>query len=524
MKTAIIIGAGIGGLAAASLLAKAGLDVTVFEKNDKPGGRINYFKADGFTFDMGPSWYWMPEVFEDFYKKFGHTTSDFYNLIRLDPSYDVFFKSDLISKPKNVGEALDSPDCSRLLEAGQGYDHSQRVSLPANYSDLRTLFDSIEPGSADRLDVFLAEAEYKYKVGMTEFVWKPGKSLFEFADIKVFKSVFKLQMLSSVKTAVAKVVKDQRLKQILEFPVLFLGATPADTPALYSLMNYADIKLGTWYPEGGMYKIAEAFYKIALSQGVKFEFNTPIDSFTYHQQNTIQTAVAGDKEFTADFIIANADYHHIDQQVLAPEFRQYDSSYWNSRKMAPSSLLVFLGVNKKLPGLRHHNLFFDADFEGHAHEIYKDPKWPSDPLFYACCPSVTDPTVAPPGKENLFLLMPLAPDLTSNKQICQTYLDQMITRIETHLKLNFKSDIIFQKFFCVEDFKSTYNAFKGNAYGLANTLTQTAVLKPSLKSKKISNLFYAGQLTTPGPGLPPSIISGQVAAAEILKRIHDRIV
>jgi len=493
MKKAVIIGAGIGGMSAAAVLAQQGMDVTILEKNDKPGGRINFFKEQGFTFDMGPSWYWMPDVFEDFYQKFGHTTSDFYDLQRLDASYQVFFKSD-------------------------------RISLPASYTEYRKLFESIEPGSADRLDKFLAEAEYKYKVGMSEFVWKPGKSLFEFADLKVFKSVLKLQMLSSIKKAVSKVVKDERLRQILEFPVLFLGATPGDTPALYSLMNYADIKLGTWYPQGGMYEIATAFYDIALEQGVKFEFDTPVDKFTYHNQNAIKSALSVDKEFIADIVIANADYHHIDQHVLDPEFRQYDSAYWQSRKMAPSSLLVFLGVDKKIEGLKHHNLFFDADFDGHAYEIYKEPAWPSDPLYYVCSPSVTDPSVAPAGNENLFLLMPTAPDLNSNDEICQSYLDKMIDRMEKHLKLEFKSNIILKKFFCVEDFKATYNAFKGNAYGLANTLSQTAVLKPSLKSRKISNLYYAGQLTTPGPGLPPSLISGQVAAAEVLKKVYDRVV
>lgn len=485
MKRVTVIGAGIAGLSAASVLAKKGYKVTVLEKNNKPGGRINFFEQEGFRFDMGPSWYWMPEVFEQFYNKFGFTASDFYKLIRLDPSYDVIFKEGT-------------------------------VSLPADYKALRSLFDNIEAGSGARLDKFLATAKYKYEVGMSEFVWKPSLSWLEFLDLRIAKSALQLQMFSSISKEIGKVVSDNRLRQILEFPVLFLGATPQDTPALYSLMNYADIKLGTWYPMGGMHKIAEAFYKIALSVGVKFKFEEEVTGFEYSKKE-ISHVVTSKASYESDLVISNADYHHTDQHLVKEPNRSYTPKYWDSRKMAPSSLLVFLGVNKKLPRLQHHNLFFDADFEKHAHQIYKDPKWPEDPLFYVCCPSKTDPGVAPEGKENLFLLMPVGPDLKDGDEISERYLSMMLRRIEEHIGETFEEQIIIKKFFSVSDFKSTYNSFKGNAYGLANTLLQTAVLKPSLKSKKLSNLYFAGQLTTPGPGLPPSIISGQVVADEILK-------
>ena len=486
MKKVIIVGAGIGGLSAASILAKEGYDVTVLEKNDKPGGRINYFKADGFTFDMGPSWYWMPEVFEQFYNKFGYTCSDFYKLIRLDPSYKVVFKDD-------------------------------KINLPADFKELQSLFDSIEPGSGAKLDKFLAVAKYKYEVGMSEFVWKPSLSWSEFIDIRILQSALQLQMFSSISKEINKVVSDSRLRQILEFPVLFLGATPQDTPALYSLMNYADIKLGTWYPEGGMYKIAEAFYKIALDVGVTFKFNEEVTKFTYKDSRISAVETLNDS-FQTDLVISNADYHHTDRKLTDSTYSNYSEKYWDSRKMAPSSLLVFLGVNKKLAGLEHHNLFFDADFQHHAYQIYKDPDWPDDPLFYVCCPSKTDLAVAPEGMENLFLLMPVGPGLKDSVEISENYLSVMLDRIEQHLGSSFKENIVFKKFFSVSDFKSVYNSFKGNAYGLANTLLQTAVLKPSLKSKKLSNLYFTGQLTTPGPGLPPSIISGQVVADEIIKQ------
>ncbi len=486
MKKVVIIGAGIGGLSAASVLAQKGYEVTVLEKNDKPGGRINFFEAEGFTFDMGPSWYWMPEVFDNFYERFGHQRKDFYDLKRLDPSYKVVFKD-------------------------------EDIDMPANYNSLRNLFESRDKGSGKRLDKFLDHAAYKYKVGMEEYVWKPGNSIFEFFDIRVLKSFMKMQMLSSISSAVKKVTKDPQLQSILEFPVLFLGATPEETPALYSLMNYADIKQGTWYPDGGMYKIAEAFYQIALEQGVKFHFSKAVNEVKVTQGN-ISSVSTSTSEYACDHVICNADYHHMDQQVLPSSYAHYNETYWAKRKLAPSSLLVYLGVDKRVDGLEHHNLFFDADFPQHAIEIYKQPQWPSDPLFYVCCPSRTDSTVAPDGKENLFLLMPIATDLKDDPELHEKYLGVFIERIKYLTGTDISSSISYKRFFSVQDFKVTYNSLRGNAYGLSNTLDQTAILKPSMKSKKISNLLYAGQLTTPGPGLPPSIISGQVAAAELIKQ------
>ena len=482
----IVIGSGVGGMSAAAMLARAGHEVIVLEKNDKPGGRINMFEEQGFRFDMGPSWYWMPEVFDAFYQRFGYTTTDFYELVRLDPSYKVFF------------------------------DPEDDIDLPADRRDLDRLFDRIEPGSSKRLGRFLESAAYKYQVGMDEFVWKPGHSITEFMDSRVMKSLFKLKMLSSISSEVTSVVKDSRLRRIMEFPVLFLGSTPQKTPALYSLMNYADMVGGTWYPKGGMYEIAKAFYKICLEQGVQFEFDSEVTGFDF-DGTRISTVKTPDKAYDCDQVISNADYHHIDQNVLPAAYRQYTKKYWDSRKLAPSSLLVFLGLNKKVKNLRHHNLFFDANFELHAGEIYNDPQWPSDPLFYVCVPSLTDPDMAPEGCENIFLLMPLAPDLEDSNATHEKYLKLFLTRIQARTGQDITDSITVKKFFSVSDFKQVYNSFRGNAYGLANTLTQTAFLKPQMKSRKLTNLLYAGQLTTPGPGLPPSIISGQVAAIELMK-------
>lgn len=490
MKKIGIIGSGFASLAAAACLAKAGMHVTVLEKNNEIGGRARKFTAEGFTFDMGPSWYWMPEVFENFYNHFGHTVSDFYQLTRLNPSYDVVFgKGDI-------------------------------VSVPATYSDLRSLFDTIEPGSSVNLDLFLADAEYKYTVGMNEFVWKPGHSIMEFADIRVIQSLFKLQMLSSISALIDKMFKSEKLRNILKFPVLFLGATPENTPALYSLMNYADLKLGTWYPVGGMFEVIDAFYKIGIEQGVEFITNATVTSIILKDGKAagLKTNI-GDYHF--DYIVAGADYHHVDQKLLPKAYRNYSKNYWENRSMAPSSLLFYLGLDRKLDGIQHHNLFFDRDFSQHAKEIYTNPAWPTEPLFYVCAPSVTDPSVAPAGKENIFLLMPLAPDITDDNTVREKYFNIMCDRIAEVMAVDIRQHIIYKRSYCIDDFKSDYNAYKGNAYGLANTLKQTAFLKPKLRNKKLSNLYYTGQLTTPGPGVPPSIISGQVVASEIIKQINS---
>lgn len=491
MKKAIIIGSGFAGLSAASFLARAGWDVTVLEKNATPGGRARTLEARGFMFDMGPSWYWMPDVFERFFACFGKKVSDYYQLDRLDPSYRVYWP--------------DGP-----------------MDLPASYEELSRLFESIEPGSAARLDQFMEGAAYKYEVGINKLVHKPGRSWAEFLDWDVAKGVFRLDVLSNMKKHIRKYFSNPKLQQLMEFPVLFLGALPENTPALYSLMNYADIRLGTWYPRGGMYRIVDAMYQLALEQGAKFRFNTPATGIvTGHGRATaVRYTDASGKEgsLEADVVVAAADYHFVETKLLLPEDRSYSESYWNKRVMAPSCLLYYVGLNKKLPGILHHSLFFDTDFGVHGKEIYRSREWPSDPLFYVCAPSVSDETVAPAGCENLFFLIPVATGLEGDtEELREKYFRQIIRRYEQQIGTSVEDAIIYKKSYSVSDFMTDYHSFKGNAYGLANTLSQTAVLKPSCRSAKVRNLFYAGQLTVPGPGVPPSLISGEVVAGEVAR-------
>lgn len=489
-KSAIVIGAGFAGLSAACYLAKAGFQVTILEKNDKAGGRARSFSEQGFTFDMGPSWYWMPDVFDAFFADFGKKTSDYYTLERLSPSYQVYFGQDDV------------------------------VQIPSNLDEFFSLFESLEKGSSQKLKQFLAEAAYKYEVGMQDLVHKPGQSLTEFLDVRVIKGVFKFHLFESFHRYIRQYFTHPKILQLLEFPVLFLGAQPKNIPALYSLMNYADIQLGTWYPKGGMIQIVRAMVCLATELGVEIKLNEAVTKVECANKS-ISSVETTKGTYTADVIIGGADYHHIDQHLLPKEYQQYNEKYWDTRVLAPSSLLYYVGLNKKLDTLLHHNLFFDADFDAHGNEIYGDPAWPSDPLFYVSVTSKTDDTVAPNGCENLFILIPTAPNLMDNESIKEQYFQKVMNRLETHLGTSIKEHIVYRRDYACSDFIRDYNSFKGNAYGLANTLLQTAVFKPKMKSKKLNNLYYTGQLTTPGPGVPPSLISGKVVSELIKKQFNQ---
>jgi len=489
-KNAVIIGAGFSGLSSAAFLADAGFDVKVLEKNSIPGGRARKFEADGFTFDMGPSWYWMPDVFDRFFESFGKRTEDFYELERLDPSYRIVWGQD------------------------------DETDLPADFSAFFEMFERFETGSADKLKKFLDNAEFKYKVGINKLVYKKSASPFEFIDPELIAGIFRLNVFSSFHNYIRKYFSNPKLLQMLEFPVLFLGGTPKTTPALYSLMNYGDIKLGTWYPKGGMFKIIEGMMELAQSMGAEFEFNAPVSKLLV-EDGRVSGVIVNEKTIKADVVIASADYQHVEQNLLPQKYRTYSKEYWDNRVMSPSSLIFYLGLNKELPQLKHHTLFFDEDFNRHAEEIYDHPQWPEKPSIYISNTSKTDDTVAPKGMENLMVLIPVATGLEDTVEVREKYFRYIINKLEKYTGESIEEHIVFKRSYAHRDFEKDYNAFKGNAYGLANTLWQTAFLKPKLQSKKVKNLFYAGQLTVPGPGVPPAIISGEVVAKEIEKQFKQ---
>lgn len=480
-----VIGSGISGLAAAAYSAKAGHEVHVFEKNSTPGGRARQFKTNnGYKFDMGPSWYWMPDIINDFFRDFGFEATDFYELVALDPQFDMIFADG-------------------------------RLAVPRDYKALRSLFEQTEPGAGARLDSFMKAARYKYEVGMRQFVHKPCHSWWEFVSPKIAASAFRLDLLTDFRSYVLKYFTHPRLIALMEFPVIFLGAAPQKIPALYSLMNYGGYGLGTWYPMGGFYELILAMKKIADQQGVHFYFDHPVEQISA-DSGVVRSLLVKGEEWYFDAVIASSDYHHT-ESLLEPRHRNYSEAYWQSRTFAPSSLIYYLGFRERIPNLQHHTLFFEHTLDGHIDDIYQHKQWPRKPLFYACCPSRTDASVAPAGHENLFLLMPLATGLDDNDASVRAYyFEEMIRRIETATgSQGLIEKIDYKKSYCVSDFTRDYNAFQGNAYGLANTLSQTAVWKPSMRNKQLANLFYTGQLTVPGPGVPPSLISGKIVAKEV---------
>jgi phytoene desaturase len=490
MATIAVIGAGFSGLSAASYLSAAGHQVRLYEKNASAGGRASQLITDnGYIFDMGPSWYWMPDIFESFFKDFGYSVSDFYQLKLLDPSFDIIF-------------------------------HDQEVMrIPANYTDLRILFESIERGSSLKLDKFMEEASYKYKVGMKDFAYMPGLALSEFADVNLIRKIFGLTLLSSFSGHVRKYFSHPKLIALMEFPVLFLGAMPEETPALYSLMNYAGLKLGTWYPQGGFGKVIDSLVEIASRNGTTFHFNSPVEKIIVENGETTAVVVNGER-ISCDAVLASADYHYVENELLPKHLVNYQDTYWQKKTFAPSCLIYFIGLTERINNLNHHTLFFDEDLTQHSKEIYKFPQWPTKPLFYICCPSRSDNGVAPAGHENLFILMPIAPGLDDKESIREQYFEIMLKRIEKYLGRDIRPLIDFKKSYSVTDFKNDYHSYKGNAYGLANTLFQTAILKPKIRNKKVKNLFYTGQLTVPGPGVPPSLISGKIAATQLIKHLN----
>ena len=483
-KKIAIIGSGFSSLSAAAYLAKKNFKVHVYEKNKTFGGRARQLKKQGFTFDMGPSWYWMPDVFESFYNDFDKTTSDFYKLDRLDPGYQVVF-----------GE-------------------NERILIGDSLEKIFSVFEKEEKGSSIKLKRFINIAKENYNIAIKDLVYRPGISPLELITTKTIKKI--KYFLSNIKKDVYKDFQSPKLRQILQFPVLFLGAKPSNTPSFYNFMNYADFGLGTWHPEKGMYSIVLAMVELAKSLGVKFYSDSEIEKICVDKDGRAYGIKIKNKLVKADIVLSGADYHH-SESLLDPKYRRYSEAYWNKKTFAPSSLLFYIGLDKKIKNVSHHTLFFDVDFDEHADSIYNNPSWPKDPLFYVNFPSISDSSMAPKGKEACFILIPIAPGIEDSKKLREKYFNKVLERLEKLTKQNIRDYIIFSESFCVNDFIKEYNSYKGNAYGLANTLFQTAFLRPKLISNKVKNLYFTGQLTVPGPGVPPAIISGKLVAELISK-------
>lgn len=482
-KSIYIIGSGFSSLATACYLAKEGYNVELFEKNETIGGRASQLKRDGFVFDMGPTWYWMPDVFESFFSDFNKKPSDYYSLKKLNPAYQVYF------------------------------NQNDSIEISDNLNEIIKTFESIESGSGLKLKSFIDQAKKNYEIAIKKLVYRPGESIIELITLETIQRI--QQFFSTISKDVRHKFQNKKLIQILEFPVLFLGAKPSQTPSFYNFMNYADFGLGTWHPKNGMYSVIEGMQSLANELGVKIHTQSNVEKILTQNNEATGILVNGIEKY-CDILVSGADYHFT-ESLLDKNHRQYSEDYWKNRTFAPSSLLFYVGFDKKLENVAHHTLFFDTDFDEHAKNIYDNPEWPKEPLFYASFPSKTDEHVAPKDKESGIFLIPLAPDLEDNDELRELYFNKIIDRFEKVTNQEVKKHIIFKESFCVNDFKERYNSYKGNAYGLANTLLQTAFLRPKLKSKKVKKLYFTGQLTVPGPGVPPALISGKLTAQLIKK-------
>lgn len=488
MKIAII-GGGLGGLATAALFAASGDEVTVYEKNEQLGGRASVLKLDGFTFDMGPSWYLMPEFFEHLFQLLGERTEDYYQLQRLDPSYRIFFKG----QPKSVDFY---GDLARDLD----------------------LLEKLEPGCRQKIETYLETARQQYEISTDRFIYKNYDSLRDFFTKEILKDGLKLHVFESMERYINRQFKSPEVQKILQYTLVFLGSSPARTPALYSLMSHIDFHQGVFYPMGGIGQLPGALEAIGKKHGVKFKLNAPVKRIVVEQGHVKGIELASGEVETADIVISNADIAHTEQQLLPPEARDHSASYWKKRTLAPSAFMLYLGIDKKLPQLKHHNLLFCTNWKRTFDQIFEHPAWPDDPSLYICAPSVTDPSVAPAGMENLFVLVPIAAGLPDTEEIRQTYTDRILELIEQEMNLpDLRSHIVVQKTFCVRDFVERYNSLGGSALGLAHTLLQTATFRPNNVSKKVKGLYYVGANTNPGIGMPMVIASAEL----VYKRIRN---
>ncbi|PSP44860.1 phytoene desaturase [Halobacteriales archaeon QH_10_70_21] len=485
-ESVVVVGSGFGGLSTACYLADAGLDVTVLEKNEQLGGRASVLEAEGFRFDMGPSWYLMPDVFERFFGHFDRTPADFYEMERLDPHYRIFFK--------DGDTAAVTDDRQKMYE----------------------LFESYEEGAGEALESYLETSETHYEAAMNDFVYTDRPRLRDWIDLDVMRAApIGLQLLGTMDDYVSDYFEHPKLQQITQYSLVFLGGAPSNTPALYNMMSHVDFNLGVYYPENGMRSVVDACVELGEELGVDYVTDAEVTEIVNRKGGFVVESAAGDHR--TDYVVSDADYAHTEQALLPEHERQYDEEYWDSRTYAPSAFLMYMGVEGDVEPLEHHTLVLPTDWEHHFEQIFDDPAWPEDPAYYLCVPSKTDDDVAPKGHSNLFALVPVAPGLEDTEEVRTWYRDLVLDDIAENTGVELRDRIVFEETFAISEFADRYNSREGTALGLAHTLRQTALLRPPHRSDACPGLYFTGSYTTPGIGVPMCLISGEHTADAVIE-------
>lgn len=489
--SAIVIGAGIGGIATAARLARHGFHVTVLEKNEKPGGRANQIVQDGHRFDIGPTLFLMPEVWEETYAALGEKLSDHLHLRRIDPTYAVHFEDGL------------------------------RLQLTSNLGAMQSQLEKVEKTAFTGFLHYIAEGNVHYKLSVEKFLGRNFRNIFEYFSPRNLPLLFRLKALQKHYANTGRFFKDERLKAAFTFQNMYLGLSPFDAPATYSLLQYTELAEGVWYPMGGMYRAIESLVGIAEKLGVRFIYNCPVREIQTEGSRVRGVTTEDGREFLADIFVGNADLPYIFRKLL-PESRAAHAL--SDKKYTCSTIMFYWAVDKQYPQINHHNVFLGGDYEDSFKRIFNDHDLPRDPSFYVHAPARTDPSAAPAGQDTLYVLVPVGhldaarpQDWNARVQQARTAVIGRLSRemgiddLGQHLKF----EIVYQP----ETWKQQFNLEKGAAFGLSHNFTQVGYLRPQNRHSRYKNLYFAGASTHPGTGLPIVLLSAKLTTQRILQEL-----
>jgi phytoene desaturase len=495
--TALVIGAGIGGIATAARLAKNGYDVTVLEKESTPGGRCNQLIRDGHRFDIGPTLFLMPEIWEETFTSLGERMSDHLELKRIDPTYKVHF------------------------------DDGLQLELTSNIGEMQTQLEKVEKTAFAGFLSYIAEGSRHYKMSVEKFVGRNFYNIFEYFSLGNLPLLFQLKALKKHYANTNRFFKDERLKAAFTFQNMYLGLSPYDAPATYSLLQYTELAEGVWYPIGGMYAGIQALVSIAEKLGVKFIYNAPVKKLNVksskagsERSRRIESVkLQDDREFTADIFVGNADLPYIYKELLP---KNKEAKKLDNKLYTCSTIMFYWGVDREYPQIAHHNVFLGADYKASFDQIFNDHTLPEVPSFYVHAPARTDNAAAPKGQETLYVLVPVGHLDARSEQDWEALVNRarqtVLTRLAKEmgagsLKEHIKFEIVYQP----KVWKERFNLEKGAAFGLSHNFWQVGYLRPQNRHKQYKNLYFVGASTHPGTGLPIVLLSARLTTERILK-------